>query len=192
MRSTRTSPIPAALTGLSGAIALCCSFSSLAAQDSAPESSGLAESPLVEKLEDCTTIADDAQRLACFDREVAALVAATGAGALRVVEEQDITEARKKLFGYQVPDAGIFATRNEEEREAAQTLVSTITRVRKVGSKEYHIWIEEGDAVWRMKGTSIRFRAPEVGDPVEFKPATMGTYWIRVDGRKGVRGNRIG
>ncbi|MEO1490397.1 MAG: hypothetical protein AAFR88_13335, partial [Pseudomonadota bacterium] len=39
---------------------------------------------------------------------------------------------------------------------------------------------------------TVRFRAPKVGDSVEFKPATMGTYWIRVNGRKGVRGNRIG
>ena len=40
--------------------------------------------------------------------------------------------------------------------------------------------------------SSVRFRAPKVGDEVEFKPATMGTYWIRLNGRKGARGNRIG
>ncbi len=61
-----------------------------------------------------------------------------------------------------------------------------------MGPREWHIWIEEGNAQWQMKGTSVRTRAPKVGDPVEFKPATMGTYWIRVDGRNGVRGNRIG
>lgn len=196
MKSARTLP----LAGLLGAGALVCAIAPVIAQDSNLDSArdsdqakpALAPSPLVGKLENCTTITDDAERLACFDREVAALVGASSKGSVRIVEQAEITEARKKLYGYQVPDAGIFAAQNDEEREAAKTLVSTITRVRKVGAKEYHIWIAEGDAIWRMKSTSIRFRPPEIGDDVEFKPATMGTYWIRVNGRKGVRGNRIG
>ncbi|MDY7098404.1 MAG: hypothetical protein SXU28_09735, partial [Pseudomonadota bacterium] len=83
----------------------------------------------------------------------------------------------------------LFGGGDEEE---IKTLTSTITRVRHVGGKEYVFWIEDGNAQWRMKGRTVRFRAPKVGDSVEFKPASMGTYWIRVNGRKGVRGSRIG
>ena len=109
--------------------------------------------------------------------------------AVRVVETEEITQARKRLFGFTLPKIGLFSGDDGEEVE---TLTSTITRVRQIGAKEYLFWIEEGNAQWRMKSNSIRFRAPKVGDSVEFKPATMGTYWIRVNGRKGVRGNRIG
>ncbi|MEL7218541.1 MAG: hypothetical protein AAGK01_08940 [Pseudomonadota bacterium] len=121
-----------------------------------------------------------------------AFVGAANEGEVKVVEKEEINKARKKLFGYSVPDAGIFKAQSKEEKEANKRLTSTITKVRQVSSKEWHIWIEEGNARWRMKNNSIRFRAPKVGDTVEFKPATMGTYWIRVNGRKGVRGNRIG
>lgn len=172
------------LLGLSGQSAL--------AQDTAEATGRLASSPLVSKLETCTTITDDAERLACFDREVGALVGAANQGAVRVVDKEEITEARRKLFGYSVPDAGIFKADNKEEEEAARRLTSKITKVRQVSDKEWYIWIEEGNAQWRLRNDSIRFRAPEVGDTVEFQPATMGTYWIKVNGRKGVRGNRIG
>lgn len=164
----------------------------LGAAASAQDNDDLASSPLVDKLATCTAITDDAARLACFDREVGAFVGAANEGEVKVVEKEEITKARRKLFGYSVPDAGIFKADSKEEEEANRRLTSTITRVRQIGSKEYYIWIEEGDAQWRMKSSSIRFRAPEVGDTVEFQPATMGTYWIKVNGRKGVRGNRVG
>ncbi|MEM7690532.1 MAG: hypothetical protein AAF291_16070 [Pseudomonadota bacterium] len=159
---------------------------------SAQDSDELASSPLVDKLATCTAITDNAERLACFDREVGAFVGAANEGDVKVVEKEEINKARRKLFGYSVPDAGIFKANSKEEKEASKRLTSTITKVRQVSAKEWHIWIEEGDARWRMKNNSIRFRAPKVGDTVEFKPATMGTYWIRVNGRKGVRGNRVG
>ncbi|KWV90361.1 hypothetical protein [Erythrobacter sp. YT30] len=165
-------------------------YSSAIAQDRSDE--GIGTSPLIGKLETCTAIENDAERLACFDREVGTLVGASNKGDVKVVDSEQISEARKKLYGYSLPDAGIFEAATEEEREENKRLVSTITRVRKVGSKEWHFWIEEGNAKWRIKNNSIRARAPEVGQSVEFKPATMGTYWIRIDGRKGVRGNRIG
>lgn len=164
----------------------------LSVSASAQDKDDIASSPLVDKLATCTAITDDVERLACFDREVGAFVGAANEGDVKVVEKEEITKARRKLFGYSVPDAGIFKADSKEEEEANRSLTSTITKVRQVSSKEWHIWIEEGDARWRMKNNSIRFRAPQVGDTVEFKPATMGTYWIRVNGRKGVRGDRIG
>lgn len=179
------SPIALASVGVAGLLLLGVSAS-------AQDKDDLASSPLVDKLATCTAITDDAQRLACFDREVAVFVGAANDGEVKVVEKGEINKARKKLFGYSLPDAGIFKADSKEEKEANKRLTSTITKVRQVSSKEWHIWIEEGDARWRLKNNSIRFRAPKVGDTVEFRPATMGTYWIRVNGRKGVRGDRIG
>lgn len=188
---TRLHRLAAAAAGLSLALA---AGASVAAQESEKKKREplLETSPVIGKLESCTAITDDTERLACFDREVGALVGATNDGELRVVETEEITEARKKLFGYSIPDVGIFEAATEEEKKESKRLVSKVTKVRQVSSSEWHFWIEEGNAKWRIKSTSIRFRAPKVGDEVEFKPATMGTYWIRVNGRKGVRGNRIG
>lgn len=172
-------------------LALAASSAALAQASEADKSGDtIANTPLIGKLETCTTLTDDAERLACFDREVAGLVSATNEGEVRVVETEDIKQARRRLFGFSLPKINLFG--GGEDEEEIELLQSTITKIRKVGAKEYHFWIEEGNAKWRMKGRTMRFRAPKVGDSVEFKPATMGTYWIRVNGRKGVRGNRIG
>lgn len=148
----------------------------------------LATSPIIGQLEACQSISEDAERLTCFDREVVNLLGATRDGEVKVVATEAITDARKRLFGFSLPKIGLFGDGEEEE---LKNLTSTITKVRKVGRNEWYFWIEEGNAVWRMKNNSIGARAPKVGDPVEFKPASMNTYWIRVDGRNGVRGNRI-
>ena len=181
------------LASLLGIIVVGVSLSATAlAQEADKKGAQVSNTPLIGKLETCTAITDDAERLACFDREVGALGGATADGAVRVVETDDIKKARKKLFGYSLPNVGLFASDGEEDEEASKRLTSTVTKVRQVSSKEWHFWIKEGNAKWRVKSTSVRFRAPKVGDEVEFKPATMGTYWIRLNGRKGARGNRIG
>lgn len=180
---------------LSAAALLACSAvpaAPLAAQNTAQakqKAGEMSTSPLVSKLETCTTIKDDSARLACFDREVRALVGATNEGEVKVVQTEEIEKARKRLFGFSLPKVGLFGVDKDEE---VKNLTSTITKVRKVGRNEWHFWIEEGNAKWRFKNNSIRARAPKVGQSVEFKPASMGTFWIRIDGRKGVRGNRIG
>ena len=160
------------------------------AQDDGNPDTAIANTPIIDKLAECTQIASESDRLACFDREVGELVGATEEGEVRIVETEDITKARRRLFGFSLPKVGLFG--GDDDEDEVTELVSTITKVRQVGRGEWHFWIEEGDAQWRIKNTSIRARAPEVGDEVEFKPATMGTYWIRVNGRKGARGNRIG
>ncbi|MEE4155574.1 MAG: hypothetical protein V2I27_15550 [Erythrobacter sp.] len=152
-------------------------------------SDAIETSPIVAKLETCTTLTDDAERLACFDREVGALVGATSTGEVKVVDAEAIKEARRGLFGFRLPKIGLFGEGDEEEIEILQ---STVTRVRQVAPNEWHFWIAEGDAQWRIKNGRMGFRPPEVNDEVEFKPASMGTYWIKINGRTGVRGERIG
>lgn len=149
----------------------------------------LETSPIVAKLESCTAVADDDERLACYDREVSALVGAADQGDVRVIDANTIKQARRGLFGFSLPRIGLFGDDGEDE---VKEFKSTVTRARNVAPGEWHFWIADGDAQWRIKNASVGFRAPKAGDTVEFKPATMGTYWIRINGRIGVRGNRIG
>ncbi|MGB3471512.1 MAG: hypothetical protein WBA51_11880, partial [Erythrobacter sp.] len=135
--------------------------SPLTAQDKRASQPEIGNSPIIGKLENCTSIADNTERLACFDREVGALVGASGKGEVKVVQTDDITDARRRLFGFSLPNIGLFGDSDEEE---VKDLRSTVTKVRKVSNNEWHFWIEEGNAKWRVKSTSIRFRAPEVGD----------------------------
>lgn len=148
---------------------------------------GISQTSL-DPLRRCTEMADDSARHACFDRVIPQLLNDAETGSLTVIGADELNQTRRRLFGFSLPNVPIF---NGENGQPLDLLQSTITSVRYIGHDEWHFRIAEGDALWRVKNSSPRMRAPQVGDSVEFKSATLGTYFIRINGRKGVKGNRI-
>lgn len=135
----------------------------------------------------CTGIAEPDRRLACYDREAAAMVAAVERQDIRVVERREVERARRSLFGFTVPEGGLFGG----DAEMPDTLETIITGVRQTGRDAWAITVEEG-SVWQISNAPARFRAPEAGDKVVLKKAALGSVFIRVGGQLGVKGRRIG
>jgi len=132
----------------------------------------------LERLADCRAIADSEARLACYDREVGSVVAASEQGEVKMVSREDVRETRRRLFG------------SGSDDEALDTLQTTITRVQPYGRKGYLITTQEG-SVWRISSPPLRFARPKTGQEVEFKAASLGSYFIRVNGQLGVKGVRV-
>ena len=63
-------------------------------------------------------VADNAERLACFDKAVGTIVAASDSDDLRIVDREEVRETRRKLFGFALPDLGIFGRRDGEHLPA--------------------------------------------------------------------------
>lgn len=163
-------------------IALATSFLLLANPALAQDRS--AQDRYLDELRACQAITDDSARLACFDKSVGAIVAATQSGEVQVVEKEQLEKTRRGMFGFTLPKLGLFSGKDDLE-----LLRSTITRVK--GIREgWIITIEEG-SVWQMSNVPSRLKAPQVGNPVEFKKASLGSYFIRIDGQMGVKGRRI-
>lgn len=137
-------------------------------------------------LKNCQSIEAPEERLACYDREVAAVVTASDSGEIQVVDKEDIRETRRGLFGFSLPKTGIFGSSDEEDDEA---MTSQITAVRQVGREGYQITITEG-SVWQVNDPPRRFK-PKVGDEVELERAAMGSFWVRLNGQNGVKGRRV-
>lgn len=137
-------------------------------------------------LRECQAITDNEARLACYDREVAAVVAASDSGDIQVVDKEDIRETRRGLFGFSLPKTGIFGGGDDEDDEV---MTSQITGVRTVGREGYQITIAEG-SVWQINDPPRRFR-PKVGDEVELERAAMGSFWFRLNGQNGVKSRRV-
>ena len=161
---------------------------SIAGVASAQDADG-AKPDHLDALKACQGIADPSARLTCFDSAVAIMVAATDEGKLRLVDEEDVRKTRRRLFGFSLPDLGIFGGDGEDDE--LDMLESTITRVVSVYRDTVVFEIEEG-GVWQMSDAPARIiRRMESGTPVVFKKAALGSYFIRVDGQTGVKGRRI-
>ncbi|ABC62382.1 hypothetical protein [Erythrobacter litoralis] len=140
----------------------------------------------IEQLKSCRAIADPMQRLTCYDREVGQVITATEQGTLQVVDQQDVEDTKRRLFGFSLPNLKLFGGDEGELTE----LETTITRVRREGREGWIFTTEEG-STWRIAETKLGWRPPRPGQTVVFKRAAMGSFFIRVNGQIGVKGRRI-
>jgi hypothetical protein len=151
------------------------------------------ESAYITSLRDCQAKTDPAERLACYDNAVAAMVAASSEGEVRVVDREEVRQTRRKLFGFSLPDLGIFGGKGDKDdpETAAEftTLQTTITGVRAVSGK-YVLTTEEG-AQWQLDEMPSRLMKPKVGQPLEIKAGALSSYFLRINGQAGVKGRRV-
>lgn len=176
-----------------GAIAAFVLSSPLAAQDAANDRAASAENSYVAALRACQGKTDPAERLACYDTAVAAMVSASSEGEVRVVDAEDVRQTRRKLFGFALPDLGIFGGNSDkddpETAEEFTTLNTTITGVRASG-QTLVVTTAEG-AQWQLDELPARLMKPRIGQTLEIKKGALSSYFLRINGQKGVKGRRV-
>ncbi|WP_309662365.1 hypothetical protein [Sphingomonas sp.] len=149
------------------------------------------QSPLVTALDQCRTISDPTQRLACFDKTSATLVAAARSGQVSVVDRGELRQARRSLFGFSMPKLPFFAG-DESANDVADEIETTIKAAGSIGYGKFRIILTEGNAVWETTETSISLRDPKSGQKISIKRGPMGSYFVRINGQRGVKGRRVG
>jgi hypothetical protein len=147
------------------------------------------ETDYIEQLKACRTIKDEDDRLACYDAKVGAMVSASEAGDVKIVDREDVRRTRRQLFGFTVPDLDILEG-DEQDKESSEMLETTITSARQLAGKVWRFTTAEG-AVWEINNAPARLAPIKPQDKVIFKKASLGFYFIRINGQMGVKGRRI-
>ncbi|MCY7398205.1 MAG: hypothetical protein LH466_05125 [Sphingomonas bacterium] len=161
-----------------------------AAAQRVPSRSAPAQPRHLGALEACRAIGADAARLACFDRESAALLTASRSGELSVVDRADMRTARRSLFGFALPKLPFFAG-DKSADEVPDTLDSTIVTAQGIANDRYRIRIAAGDAVWETTDSPINLSTPRAGEKIVISKGALGSYFLRINGQVGVKGRRI-
>ena len=149
------------------------------------------KSPLVTALAACRQIADPTQRLACFDKASGDLVVATDKGEVSVVDRSELKQARRSLFGFNMPRLPFFAG-DKSADDVADKLVSKVTAVKELGNNRYAVRIADGGALWETLEAYGAFHMPKVGESVEINRGPLGSYILRFGRQRGVKGRRVG
>ena len=140
---------------------------------------------LFEDVVQCRTIQDSAQRLACYDRGVAALETAQKSNELYVADKAAMKEARKGLFGFSLPNIKIFG---DEDLGDLDQLESTVAAVSS-GQRGLIFTLPDG-ARWAQ--TDKRYMdKPKVGAKIKIQKAVLGSYMASINGKPGFRVERI-
>lgn len=143
----------------------------------------------VADLKSCRAIVDPSERLGCYDAKTGAIIAATEAGDVRIVDREDLRQTRRQLFGFTIPKVGILDG-DDANKEASELFETTITSARRVGNRAWRFTTTEG-AVWEINNAPARMAPIKGGEKVEFKKASLGFFFIRLNGQMGVKGKRV-
>ena len=158
------------------------------AQDAAPQP----RIPVVQQLYDCRALTDSAARLACFDRQVAALEQADTARDIRIADRAQVREARRGLFGFSLRNLNIFGGGGDDEAEDAadpdivQEITATLTGVERNGLGRLVFTLDNGQR-WIQTEATGGGRTPRAGLPIIIRRAALGSFMASVDGRPGLR-----
>ncbi len=172
-------------------LALCAGSGQLLAQDQAiPD--GDERPALIQNLYACTSVSEATARLACFDREVAAIQQAENDQDLVIADRQQIREARRGLFGFSLPKIRLFGSGDktddsvEEVKEIEEALAAFgSTSTGKV------VFTLEGGARWIQTDRVPVLGNPKAGDIVRIEQAALGSYKASIDGRRAIRVKRV-
>ncbi|MFC4291209.1 hypothetical protein ACFOWX_02145 [Sphingorhabdus arenilitoris] len=136
----------------------------------------------------CKSIENAQERLACYDQKVDSLDKAQQNEDIIVTDKEAVQDAKKGLFGFSLPKLKIFGKEGDTQLEE---LVSTIKSAHQDRSGKWTFVLEDG-AEWQQIDSEIPRRDPKAGMEVKIRKASLGSYFVNVEGRRAIRMRRIG
>ena len=144
--------------------------------------------PSIQRLIGCRAIQDNAQRLACFDRETAAVDQAIAKKDIVLIDKAKATQARRSLFGFSIPDfGGLFGGNEDEVKEIA----STVTTFSHDAYRGWVIRLADGSE-WMQTDDAQLGLPPRKGDKVVVHRGSFGAFFLRLNGQPGYKVKRVG
>ena len=141
-----------------------------------------------QKAVQCRTIASPDERLACYDREIAALETAEATDEIRVVDRAQVQKTRRSLFGLILPDINIFGGGNEGS-DPVDEINGSIRSVTQDPRGRYIFTLEDG-ARWQQIDTR-KLNEPRAGQAVRIRRAAMGSFLANVNRQVAIRVKRV-
>lgn len=142
---------------------------------------------LLQALAACRGVADEKARLDCYDAASARLAEAVDKKELVVMDRQEIRETRRSLFGFSVPNIPLFRGEAGGDDGKLETVIAGASRIE---GGRWQIRLEDG-AVWQTSETRLNLSDPRPGQKIVIQRGTLGNYFLRIDGQRGVRGRRV-
>ena len=141
---------------------------------------------LFADLVNCRDIVEAEERLACYDSKVAALDEAQQKEEIIVTDKAAVKEARRGLFGFNLPKIKIFGGGDENEVSEIEGTIKSVSR----RNGNWLITLEDG-ARWQQISTGRLALPPKAGMPVRIKKAALGSFLVNIRGQRAIRMKRV-
>lgn len=142
---------------------------------------------VLKALFDCRAVAADADRLACYDAAVGQVNKAEKTGEMIIVDRQQARAARRQAFGLDLSALAIL-DRSEEKTEVDR-VTGEVASARQSADGRWTVVLADG-AVWKQVDDQQISKDPKKGSKAEIRKASMGSYFMNLDGQRAVRARR--
>jgi hypothetical protein len=141
----------------------------------------------VTELLNCRNITDSAERLACYDKSAATIGEAVARKDLVVMDRESVKKTKRGLFGFSIPNLGIFGDDSDEVeiKQIDGTIASTAFNA----DGGYIFRLADGSR-WTQIDSKPLAIPPRSGDKVVVKKGVLGSYFLAVEGLPGVKVQR--
>lgn len=146
-------------------------------------------SSLVAAAAQCTTIAQAAERLACYDKAVNALLSAEQKREVVVIDRAQVRQTRKALFGLNLPNFGLFGDATDRNSPDAVTQIETTLTKAEMNGGAWLFILADG-ARWRQTDDNILGGRPRVGDKVVIRRGALGSFKLSLAGQPAIKVRR--
>ncbi|KHK92985.1 hypothetical protein LK12_00920 [Novosphingobium malaysiense] len=145
---------------------------------------------IVRQLMECRIEPDAGKRLACYDKQTAALDEATRSKEIVIADKEAVDNARRGLFGFAAPIGRLMGFGgNDDDKEELEAIDTTVTGVRRTANG-WRLSLENG-SIWEQNDTRDFVLSPKVGNDVHIKRGALGTYLVSVQGQRSIKMRRI-
>ena len=141
-----------------------------------------------EAVTNCRIIGDDEKRLACYDAATRQVEIAIVKNELYVVDNKQVRETRKSLFGFKLPKLGIFSGDSDDENQISE--LEFVVRSVQPTAEGWQMAMNDG-SVWRQSDGRPLGLAPRAGSKVIVKNGAMGSFKAAIDGQPSVKIKRV-
>ena len=140
----------------------------------------------VQRLLACRSITAADQRLACYDKETAAMNQAIATKDLVMIDKEKAKAAGRSLFGFSIPNfGGLFGSGGEISQ-----IDGTIKSTGRNQDGGWVITLQDG-SIWTQTDDWPGLDA-RPGRKVVVKRGVMGSFWLSIPGENGIKVKRIG
>ena len=143
---------------------------------------------LLDRLIGCRDLTDTGARLSCYDTATAALDSAERKGDVVVVDRAQVTEARRQMFGFDLPSMPNIFERGGRV-ESVEAVETTLVRA-SMGPQNSLIFTLADGSVWRSVDTSTPQVSNRPDQKVRVRRAAMSSYLMSVANGPGFRVRR--
>lgn len=142
----------------------------------------------VQQLIGCRSIADSAQRLACYDRQAAIIDQGIAKREIVVIDKARATAAKRSLFGFSIPNfGGLFGGSEDEIKQ----IESTVAQVGQNPEGGWTLRLADG-STWTQVDDSPLGLPPMRGDKVVVRRGSLGSFYLTIGKQPGFKAKRIG